>query len=193
MRGWREGPNLSCCWKCPCDQQSLYQDVHNAPWRNRAYTQAAWVLMMMTSAIRKFPLLAVPGFIIAYVTADLMHAGDLGVLPIVLGNVLWNMFQKMGGTLKRPTQALANIMNMLKLACKEVPISDLTINMIKMVGKGPLLKTKAAESRHMLKAIAYLLQHPGLRQKKKIPRPQTSSKQTMLPIFICNAYICNLL
>ena len=123
--------------------------------------------MMMTSAINKFPLLAVPGFIIAYVTADLMHAGDLGILPIVLGNVLWNMFQKMGGTLKRPTQALANIMNMLKLACKEVPISDLTINMIRRPGKGPLLKTKAAESRHMLKAIAYLLQHPGLRQKKK--------------------------
>ena len=171
LRGWKEGPNLRCCWKCPCDHDSMYKCIHNAPWRGRSFTQADWIYEMMTSQ-KLFPLMAIPGILLCYVTADLMHAGDLGVLPIILGNVIWDIFKNLGGSLKNNTDALACIMNMIKIGAKrlkiEPPINTLTMNMVKRSGKKPLLKTKAAESRHMLRVIGVILLAPGLTLDKGI-------------------------
>ena len=71
---------------------------------------------MATRQIDFFPLLGLPLFTIACIAADLMHAGDLGVVQYMLGNVLYDIFRELGGTETDPTMALAHI-NYLMLLC----------------------------------------------------------------------------
>ena len=125
------------------------------------YTHADTLRIMIVEGLYVFALVALPGFLMSYVTPDLMHAGDLGVLQVLLGNVLYELFKAMGGTYESPNGSLSNLMNMIRAASKKIdiecPIAALSINMIRVMGGRPKLKTKAAESRHMLKVVAYIL------------------------------------
>ena len=113
-----------------------------------------------------FPLLGVPGMTIAYIAADLMHCGDLGVVLYLLGNVLYDLFVEMGGTQRNPNQSISNIVNFIKMASKklhiEPPVNNLSINMIRAKGKRPKLKTKAAVARGMLRVVNHILPATGL-------------------------------
>ncbi len=108
------------------------------------------------------PLLLLPGFIIEYVMADLMHTGCLGIVCYLLGNVLYELFKQVGGTLKKPTQALGVLRNMIELAAKQLgksmPLSDLTLGMIRSQKGKPKLAAKAAEARHTLPLVSHMLE-----------------------------------
>ena len=107
-----------------------------------------------------------PGFVIDYMTIDLMHCGCLGVNLYLLGSAIWDRFHIMKGKLTKPQQTLTDICRYIKIASKEIgqtrpPINDLVIGMLSSAdGQArPRLKVKAAESRHLLPCISWLLQN----------------------------------
>jgi hypothetical protein len=120
LGGWKDGN--SCCWMCPCDHDGMHDASESASWRQRLYTQSQWLAHVMLTCAYVMPLLGVPGFSILFVAADLMHAGDLGVILYLLGNVLWDLFGSMGGTYANPNGALSNILNLMRMASKALSI-----------------------------------------------------------------------
>ena len=49
-----------------------------------------------------------------------MHTGELGVLQYLEANVLYELFRKMKGVLKRPQPVMAQIMIFIKHAAKKL-------------------------------------------------------------------------
>mgnify|MGYP000405946803 CR=1 FL=1 len=76
-----------------------------------------------------------------------MHGADWGVLGFLLGSVLFEVFQEMGGLITRPDPILADMMFLLKL-CSEAagmdrcPLNTLTITMLR-TKTGPKLKSES--------------------------------------------------
>ena len=54
------------------------------------------------------PPLNIPGFVLASVSLDLMHIGDLGIAQVLLGNIAYEIFRHLGGTLKTLGLPLGN-------------------------------------------------------------------------------------
>ena len=94
---------------------------------------------------------------------DWMHLADLGILQPCLGNVFSELWRGLGGTRSKPSLACDKLLNLLKVAAKDlgtvVPVADLTLGMFHVAEKKrPKLKTKAAEGRYMLPIVHRLLQ-----------------------------------
>ncbi len=95
----------------------------------------------------------------------MMHTGCLGVVQCLAGNVLWEVFLFLGGSVGKPEQTLAKILSMLWAAAKgasvELPIRHLTLGMIRSDAnnKSPKLKVKAAEGRRLLPVLTFILEH----------------------------------
>ena len=91
-----------------------------------------------------------------------MHTGDLGIVQYLLGNVLFELFLEMGGSIAS-WQETCNHLNMfIKQCARQVdlerpPVNALTLSMIRK-GTKRKLRAKAAESLHMLKAVSKLLE-----------------------------------
>ena len=92
-----------------------------------------------------------------------MHSSCLGVLPYLLGCVLYELFKEMYGVLSRPESTLTDIMHMIRTAAKAIghdrpPINTLTMLMIRgKASRGPKLKVKAAEARNLLFCMRFIL------------------------------------
>lgn len=168
MVGWGgEGPDKRCCWKCRANFGSI-------PFRD-FYETALWRATLITDAIFKADILAggayiselynLPGFKHEFVTGDLMHTGDLGVLLYLLGIVLWELLVEMGGSMNSSRSQLAYIVSLIKTASKTLhqhkrPLNNLSVGMLR--GKAtsqPRLKVKASEARNLLVCIKYVLEH----------------------------------
>ena len=70
----------------------------------------------------------------------------------------------MGGVISNPGEKMTDLIMMLKTAAAAVgldrpPVNRITFPMIRQSGKSPKLRIKAAESRHMLPCIVYIMQH----------------------------------
>ena len=105
-----------------------------------------------------------PGLHILSVEPDFMHTCCLGVLQSLLGNILWEVFSSMGGTITKHRSALAKLLSMIHVASRrlgcEPPINQLTIGMIRSKATGkPKCKTKAAEGRKLLPVVVFILQN----------------------------------
>ena len=61
-----------------------------------------------------------PGFVIDYMTIDLMHCGCLGINLYLLGSVIWERFHLMKGKVTKPQQTLTDICRYIKIAAKEI-------------------------------------------------------------------------
>ena len=90
-------------------------------------------------------LLTLPGFMLEYIQGDLMHASDLGLLPIMLGSVIWEVsIHHCRGTLKHPNEPLAYIMTLIKQASKALhrkspPKNKITLKMVRVSSKAVIL------------------------------------------------------
>jgi hypothetical protein len=105
-----------------------------------------------------------PGFKHKYISGDLMHASDLGVCLIVIGNLLHCIFLRLGGLVTRPRTTLSHMMVLIKASARAIgldtcPLSKLTMGKFKVQGKPPKFKGKAAQSRHLLPVLMHLLTH----------------------------------
>ena len=92
-------------------------------------------------------------------------------------NIFWELFVLHGGTFAKPHEALAKLVNLMYAAAKskglQPPVSKLTMGMIRVSGKPPKLKLKAAEGRHMLPITVIILEW-------FMPPPPTTHEQLRL-------------
>ena len=93
---------------------------------------------------------------------DLMHMGDLGVVQMVLGNVLLELFFRMGGQVTRPEATIARMKAFMKeatddLGCVQVSLSKLKLNAFYNKSK-VCLKLKVVASRHLMPVVLRLLE-----------------------------------
>ena len=125
------------------------------------------VFMRLQFATRAYisGIFNIPGFKLDFVQADLMHCVDLGMTQYFLANLLLEVFVFMNGLWTRPEEVLATIVLFVKTASKNLgmakpAINRLTMNMIKAPkSTTPKLKTKAAEGRHLVAALVFVLEH----------------------------------
>ena len=125
-----------------------------------------WVAWQLLNAGFISCIFSWPGFHIDYLSIDLMHCGDLGVVLYLLGSVLWERFYLMNGLTTRPQETLVDILSFIKTAAKNVgqerpPINNLVIGMLQSASgkQKPRIKLKAAEARHTLACVNWLLQN----------------------------------
>ena len=87
-----------------------------------------------------------PGFIFEGITVDWMHTVDLGCAQVTCGNILWELFKSMGGTIAAPEDALSKLVSYLADAANQIgkvlPFSKLTVSMIRPDDLKPRLKEK---------------------------------------------------
>ena len=105
-----------------------------------------------------------PGFLIDYVSIDLMHVFDLGCLLIVLGNATFEVFTRLGGLVTRPEECLHEVVRLIHMGSKHLhqrrpPVNNLTMGMVRGKSGNPKLKVKAAEARHYLPCLVFVLEN----------------------------------
>jgi hypothetical protein len=108
------------------------------------------------------------GFRLEYVTIDLMHVSDLGILQYLLGNIMFEAFKHFGGLVTMPAEGLGSVMAVLRVCARELkvpmPINDLTIGMIKRDSKPVKLKVKV----HLPKLCLLLILFQSALQTSRI-------------------------
>ena len=127
------------------------------------YTPQSFVSHLMFGAIATTGIWSWPGFTINMCEWDWMHATDLGATPVTLGNVYEELFLFFGGTRKHLLEACGKLIDMIKIASKELdmnqpPIYHLEYTQIRASpDSAPKLKVKAAEARHMVPVTHFIL------------------------------------
>ena len=135
-----------------------------ANWRGTRMTHREFIRDMLLMGKALPELFNFPGWLLEYVMIDLMHTGDLGIIPVLLGNVAWELICEWGGTATHCDDQVHTLMCMIRAAAKAIklersPINRLTINMIRLQGKPPKLKVNAGEARRLLKVFNFILEH----------------------------------
>ena len=87
---------------------------------------------------------------------------DLGTLQYLQGNLLWDVFTKLGGVFRRSKAACGKIQSMLSMCASrlglEQPFHSLVVTMIRpSLAKKPTMRLKAAEGRHLLPILREML------------------------------------
>ena len=167
--GWKaEGASKRVCFKCACTGEGgecPYTDASlSAAWRRTMVSHPEWFQRALREGRYLSVLWSLPGFILSFITIDLMHCGELGILQYLLGNVLFELFVQLGGIVTRPLEAMGSLMSLIQVASKHLqqarpPVYKLSIAQIKASGKEPKLKTKAAETRYMLEVVTHILKN----------------------------------
>jgi hypothetical protein len=164
MTGWQaEGAAGHVCWRCQANTTSFLwtQFGLTASWRKTYICQKQFLQRCLSDGSYVSAIFTIPGFQYEYISADLMHCSDLGINLSLLGNIMFELFQKLGGTFKKSAGTCSDLLVLMRIAAKELglepPISNLTVNMFKSEGKSPKFKLKAAESRVMLKVVHFML------------------------------------
>ena len=165
--GWRpEGPTKRVCWKCAANTLDLpFTDPSlTAAWRRTCISDRGYIIGSSITGTEVSSLFAVPGFRLSFVSIDWMHVVDLGIAQYCLGNVLWELFQELGGVACRPAQTVGCLLTMIRTASRQVgmstpPVNALTLSMFKVDSKPPKLKTKAAETRKLVSVLRFMLEH----------------------------------
>ena len=173
LMGWGgEGAEKRCCWKCLANFTHLpFTDFSAAAfWRNHLLTTVLFKQIILASGGHLSNLFGLPGFELAFITADLMHVADLGVVQYLIACVLYELFIEMNGVMTRSAPTLADLLIMIRTASKslkqdKLPLNALTMTMIKG-NSGPKMKTKASDGRKLLYCVRFILDKffPGIRR-----------------------------
>ena len=143
------------CWKCSADRGGVcdYTDfTESAVWRRHRLTPEAFFAKQRSQRIERSPLFECPGFSLSMVVIDCLHACDLGVTPLALGNLMWEILPSLGRTRKDQVSALwQQVRGYYKRSPQSSQIQALTLEMLRQPNKGPKLRTKGAETRGLVK------------------------------------------
>ena len=151
--GWN---NKSICWRCPAnrDDKPYWDFSLSAAWRKGRYSEQEFWSKQRANNVSPSCLFALPGMSLEFVCIDVLHAMDLGVSQDAIGNVLWEALTSgmlEGGTLEQCCASLwAKLRKHYAIFKSPNRLQNLTVEMIKKVGKGPKLRAKGAETRGMV-------------------------------------------
>ena len=167
--GWGgEGPDARICYKCQACKHganSFLEMGMDAGWRRTYVTDKEYLRDLAINGDYVSGLFKLPGFLPSFISADRMHAADPGISQYLVGNVMFELYTFMGGTMQG-TDAnraiLAQLLWMIRLASKSLrqlkpPINNLTLGMFKRPAKSPKMQAKAAECRHLVPCVLFIL------------------------------------
>ena len=157
MRSWQM---TFCCWLCEARLGDRDFSL-NAIWRHTVHSHSAWLIEMMSGFTST--IFDIPVFSIEYVKVDWMHTVCLGALQYVCGNVMWELFVVVGGTMNKHLAACSILKNMAELQARqlglEMPFVSLTVLTFRSsMKKKPTMKLKATEGRRFLPVFTAIIQ-----------------------------------
>jgi hypothetical protein len=129
-------------------------------WRFSRYQKGEFESMMKTAG-KLSPLFKSPGLTLQHFMVDWLHAVDLGVLQIIIGNILWESLPMLFPALPQKEQVKLQwqkLSQWYKQNDAPSKLDALTVEMLKLPGKGPKLRSKAAECRYLL-PYAHFIAH----------------------------------
>ena len=117
----------------------------NARCRQRCLTHATWLARALREGRYLNDVWRWPGFVFESITLDWMHMADLGTTMVILGNVLFECFQELGGLVTRPADGLARLVVFIADAAhqigQEAPFNKMTLGML--MGQRPETEAEA--------------------------------------------------
>ena len=139
------------CWVCQAgmgDVHECYDFTASASWRTTLLSQQRFWEESARESRFVSAILEFPGFHLSFLRPDWMHMADLGTLQYLQGNLLWDVFTKLGGVFRRSKAACGKIQSMLSMCASrlglEQPFHSLVVTMIRpSLAKKP---TNAAQS-----------------------------------------------
>ena len=168
--GFPSWSSARICWKCAATQNghcSFRDTGANAHWRSTRQTGFEFLKQQAANGVPNSAIFAAPGVKVEHVAIDWLHTADIGITQSVFGNSLFECLQFLqGATLNSRAVAL---WQRLKLHYKEArppaQFQKLTLDMIRMPGKGPKLRGKAAETRFLMPFVLQLTAEFASRSK----------------------------
>ncbi len=141
--------------------EAPYTDVSkSAVWRSLRLTSRGFIQEILNRGHALSPLLSLPGFILAYMVIDVLHAVDLGSAQDAAGAFLYELIRYHGfldgNTVEQRANSLWKLINWLyKQLGPPNRLQTITVEMIckKKVGAKPKLRTKGAEMRHLVPCL----------------------------------------
>ena len=156
--------NKCICWRCPAtrdrdDVCSYYNTGADAGWRCRRFQPGDLLRWMQREHLPISSLFSLPHFDETCILQDWMHCVDLGVAQDLIGNLFHEIEQRLPGVNR--DARVAALLGRLKEYYKTLPrsasrLTNLTSEMIQQPKKGPKLRAKAAETRHLIPFCAAL-------------------------------------
>jgi len=150
------------CWLCSATKSrgsrfDYRQCGKEANWKFSRYALGDFEAMLREKG-QLSTIFRTPGLLVKHFLIDWLHAVDLGVSQSIIGNVLWEILDlypgaNRGDKLKMLWEELKNYYREYKPPSK---LDGLTIEMLKLPGKGPKLRSKAAECRYLLPFAALM-------------------------------------
>ena len=146
-----------CCWRCgatnsPGLECDFRDATLNAAWRAHRYRRHEFIFVQRASGICPSTLFQSPGVSVDMVMIDWLHTMDQGVLADIIGNVLWDALPLMG--VRSRSEQVKVLWAMVKTYYAEAKVQNkldnLTEEMIKVPGKAPKQRGKAAQARYLL-------------------------------------------
>ena len=154
-----ETPDKLCCWFCRAGflkKNYAYDFRLNARWRSTYFTMKSYWEFVRECNRYVSPIWSIPGFVLSMHKPDFMHSCCLGILQYLLGSTVFELFQSLGGTAKKPVfacQMLENMSATAAAACNiEQPFHSLTLGMLKPKKGMPKMRLKATQARRFLHA-----------------------------------------
>ena len=134
----------------------------SARWRRHIIPAAQWMQERIQAGGYVSGVFAWPGFSFHGIVLDWMHMCDLGVAQACLGNILWEVFLRLGGLVTHEHPTMTRILNYLCDAAHDLghqmPISKLTLGMIRGSDQRPKLKEKAGKTRGLVPIVLRMLE-----------------------------------
>lgn len=149
------------CWKCCAShlgELSYLDPSVDAAWRFRRLSDEQFLELQRRTGITPSVIFSAPGCKLSYVKIDWLHTMDLGVCQTILGNVLWECLPFLNGDNQkdRMKSLWLLITEYYSTANPSTRFQKMTFEMIKLSGKGPKLRGKAAETRHLVPFVQQL-------------------------------------
>ena len=148
------------CWLCkatrtigsPCD-------FRTSAWRNHRYKSNEFKEKLVSLGLLSI-IFQCPGFDLKHIMIDWLHAVDLGVSQTVLGNLFNEIIDLLPGSSRQERVAALwlRMKNWYKETKPPSKLDALTPEMVKLPGKKPKLRSKAAECRYLLPFARQLAQ-----------------------------------
>lgn len=150
MFGFPSWASNQICWLCEADKsRKPFTDFGlSAAWRRSRRTPASFFRHQELQGISKSPLFNCPGFLLSMVVIDMLHACDLGVAQIALGNLFFEIMPSLGRNRTVQVKELwGKIRAYYEWSKPSTRLQGLTLEMIKRPGKKPKLKLKGGNAR----------------------------------------------
>ena len=141
------------CWMCRATRvRNSEFDYRRTAWKKERYLPGEFETMLRLAG-KLSSIFKAPGVSLRIFMVDWLHAIDLGVGQSVLGNVLYESLDILWPNLPKKQQVQQLYLKMkawYQVAKPPSRLDALTIEMLKLPGKGPKLRSKAAECRYLL-------------------------------------------